>query len=389
MNDYLFPQKSELKKLKVSDINIELPDLKNSDDTKAITIGKWLANWIDKGLKDSSLSLYCVLPTKPELAYKLGVSIGTIQAALRYLEDIGYVEAKQCIGTIISDRTREDKTIRKLVSKKDLAVNAIKNYILTGGFSQGSKLPTINTIATIIGFTVNTTKIALNYLLVHNYLYTENINFKEKALFVKTLDFKQDFVIGNKVETLVEMVEKDILNYILKNCKVGDRLPAHDYFTKNLKASLKTVHDAFNSLTQKGYILPKRGKYGTLVTKLPNSNDDNSPQDRIFATATDAAFYHYEKVQKQLTKIIVNDYEIGEKLPSIKELTKQLDVSPNTIRKAFNKLAKEGYIVFSRGRYGGTFIIDKPETEEQSFKWLAVNPNYASVYSTSVNLESN
>jgi hypothetical protein len=36
--------------------------------------------------------------------------------------------------------------------------------------------------------------------------------------------------------------------------------------------------------------------------------------------------------------------------------------------------------VFSRGRYGGTFIIDMPEVENHSFKWLAVNPQYAHEY---------
>ena len=56
-------------------------------------------------------------------------------------------------------------------------------------------------------------------------------------------------------------------------------------------------------------------------------------------------------------------------------------MSPNTIRKAFHNLAKEGYLVFSRGRYGGTFVIDIPEIESQTFKWIAVNPQYAKEYS--------
>ena len=74
--------------------------------------------------------------------------------------------------------------------------------------------------------------------------------------------------------------------------------------------------------------------------------------------------------------MIAEEYDIGEKLPSIIEMSKMLDLSPNTIRKAFHNLAKEGLLVFSRGRYGGTFIIDIPEIEQQTFKWLAVNPQY-------------
>lgn len=79
--------------------------------------------------------------------------------------------------------------------------------------------------------------------------------------------------------------------------------------------------------------------------------------------------------------MIAQNYEVGDKLPSIKELSAMLDLSPNTIRKAFHNLAQEGYLVFSRGRYGGTFVIDIPEVESQAFKWLAVNPLYAKEYS--------
>ena len=61
-------------------------------------------------------------------------------------------------------------------------------------------------------------------------------------------------------------------------------------------------------------------------------------------------------------------------------LSKEMDLSPNTIRKAFKNLASEGYLTFSRGRYGGTFVIDIPETDTQAFKWLAVNPKYAETY---------
>lgn len=77
--------------------------------------------------------------------------------------------------------------------------------------------------------------------------------------------------------------------------------------------------------------------------------------------------------------MIAENYQTGDKLPSIMQLSKQLDLSPNTIRKAFNNLAKEGYLVFSRGRYGGTFVIDVPEMAENAFKWIAVNPKYAQV----------
>ena len=63
-------------------------------------------------------------------------------------------------------------------------------------------------------------------------------------------------------------------------------------------------------------------------------------------------------------------------MSSIQELSKKFDVSTNTIRKALNNLAEQGYITFGRGRYGGTFIVDKPSKENQQYQWIAINPEY-------------
>ena len=78
-------------------------------------------------------------------------------------------------------------------------------------------------------------------------------------------------------------------------------------------------------------------------------------------------------LQNKIKKIIINNYDIGSKLPSINELSKMLDVNKNTIRKALNNLAEDGILRFSRGRYGGTYVISMPETNEQTYRWLAIN----------------
>ena len=75
--------------------------------------------------------------------------------------------------------------------------------------------------------------------------------------------------------------------------------------------------------------------------------------------------------------MIFQNYDLGSKLPSMEELSKRLDVSTNTIKKALHNLAKEGYIGFSRGRYGGSFVINIPENQEPAaFRWLAVSKKY-------------
>ncbi len=383
---FMFPQKSKLTQLKISQLGWEILDLKNIDEAKSIAIGKWMASNIEKDLSNSKIQINNILPSKSDFAYMLGVSIGTIQNAIRYIEDLGYVESKQCIGTLIKDYKKPSVTIRKLTSKRDLAVEAIKRYILTDGFKVGSQLPSSRTIATIIDYSPNTTRLALEYLATKNIICHRYTNAKDSGWFLMSLDFdvNSNSAVAHS-ETLVDMVVKDLEAYIVANLKVGDRIPPHSVLSNGLKASVKTVHDALKVLIDKGILLARRGRYGTTVVKIPGNNMNVSlkPETSIFAPAKDTAFYHYEKTQNYIKRMIAQDYEIGDKLPSILELSKKLDLSPNTIRKAFHNLAREGYLVFSRGRYGGTFVIDIPEVESQTFKWIAVNPKYAKEYQNS------
>lgn len=382
-DSYMFPCKSALTKLKISDITFELPDLKNCEDSKSVVIGKWLSEWIKNDLASGKIQINNIIPSKAEFAYLLGVSIGTMQNAFRYLEDIGFVESKQCIGTMVKDYKNSKSTVRKLTSKRDLAVESIKRYIKNDGFKIGEQLPSSSTVATIIGFSANTTRLALETLATQNIVSHKFKNARDCTWTVENLDYDtKNGVIQQSSETLVDMVVKDLENYINSNLKIGDKMPAHGELSKYLKASLKTVHDALKVLIDRGILLARRGRYGTSVIKMPNGKLSNvKPETSIFAPAKDTAFYHYEKTQNYIKRMIAEEYEIGDKLPSIMELSQTLDLSPNTVRKAFHNLAKEGYLVFSRGRYGGTFVIDIPEIEAQTtFKWLAVNPQFAKQY---------
>lgn len=382
-DNYIFPKKSELSKIKISAIDVKLPDLKNIEESKSVAIGKWIAAWITKDLAEGKIEINNILPSKSEFAYLLGVSIGTVQNALRYIEDLGYVESKQCIGTLVKDYKNSSSTVRKLTSKKDLAVEAIKQYIAEGSFKLGEKLPSSRTISTIIGFSDNTTRTALETLAISGIISHKYRNSRESGWVLNSLDFDvQAGIISQNSETLVDIIVKDLEKYITDNLKVGDKMPPHSVLAETLKASIKTIHDALKVLIDREILLARRGRYGTTVIKLPGTVlTDLKPETSIFAPAKDTAFYHYEKTQNYLKRMIAQDYQVGDKLPSIQELSAQLDLSPNTIRKAFHNLAEKGYLVFSRGRYGGTFVIDIPETNSQAFKWLAVNPQFAKEYS--------
>ena len=204
-------------------------------------------------------------------------------------------------------------------------------------------------------------------------------------------DTEKEFLKSEELsaDTLVEKVEAELKDYIKANFKVGDRLPAHQELSEILKVSIKTVHDAMKNLIEEGYLLARRGRYGTTVIKLPYENllqpqnEISIKEATIFASARDAAFYSYQKIENIIKNYIKDNFEIGDKLPSMESLSEHFDVSSNTIRKALQNLSKQGYVNFSRGRYGGTFVMDIPEDETESaetFRWLAVSPNYTITY---------
>ena len=226
---------------------------------------------------------------------------------------------------------------------------------------------------------------ALEYLCGEGILEHKFKSSRESGWKLITTNIETSSIKEIEQKTLVEKVCTDLKDFITKNHTIGEKIPSHAELSNILKASIKTVHDALSILINEGILLPHRGRYGTTVIKMPNDKNNNKHKKEmsIFAPAQATAFYYYEKTQNRIKEMIAKNYEIGEKFPSILELSKTLDLSPNTIRKAYQNLAKEGYLAFSRGRYGGTFVIDIPETGEETFKWLAVNPQYAEAYSES------
>lgn len=367
--------KAEYQKINISKLSKNLPDLKNTSEPKAMVIGKWFANVID----NSSFSAKTLLPTKAELAYLFGVSIGTMQCAMRYLEDLKYVESKQNIGTFIKLKD-EKNSVRKLTSTRDIAADRIKQYIKLSNLAKGEFLPKISEIAKIIKYSEPTTRAAIRYLVIQGILeyptQTRTLrNGKLSGYMVKTLDFTfNSSSDNNEPETLVSKIEKDLIEYIQSNKKVGDRLPSISELSVKFFVSPKTIFDALKQLSNQGIVISMRGRYGTVVSRMPNDEDIPIIKEKsIFAPAQDAMVYHYQKTQNQIRNMILDNYSIGDKLPSIKELSQTLDLNTNTIQRAIHNLSNEGYLKIVKGRFGGIFVIDLPEESEQTYKWIAIN----------------
>jgi DNA-binding transcriptional regulator YhcF (GntR family) len=49
----------------------------------------------------------------------------------------------------------------------------------------------------------------------------------------------------------------------------------------------------------------------------------------------------------------------GEKLSSVRDMSKQLEVNPNTVQRAYLEMEREMLVYTKRGQ--GTFIVDEPE----------------------------
>ena len=125
--------------------------------------------------------------------------------------------------------------------------------------------------------------------------------------------------------------------------------------------SIKTVHDAIKYLTKEGLLYIRRGQFGTIVAKDSDTSNET---------------YLYLKYEQKLRQYIAENFEIGNKLPTIKEFATLYNTSEKTIKKSLDSLAEDGYITYVRGRYGGTFVTDIPQASNEAYKWLAISTDY-------------
>lgn len=371
----------EQRKISVSELPCEIPDFTSSYEPKESLIKKWIINWICDAIQKKKIKENDILPKKSEISDYLGVSVGTVQNAIRYVEDEGYLKSKQRLGTMICAASNPIK-LEKSVSKRDKSIIAVQRVIIDKSYKIGKSVPSTRKMAEIIGVSQNTTRLAYEYLQKIGILASRNSRGNESNWILKdhpTIS-EEDAALSEKItsETLVKKLTQHLKVYLVENYNVGEKIPSHEELAKILKVSVKTVHDCVKQLADEGIILSRRGRYGSILSKNPFNNAfEPLKENSIFAKAHDAALYSYQKTESEIINMIKTNFKPGDKLPSMKELSKTFDVSTNTIRKALNNLANNGYITFGRGRFGGTFLIEVPEDiQRQPYQWLSINPEY-------------
>lgn len=95
---------------------------------------------------------------------------------------------------------------------------------------------------------------------------------------------------------------------------------------------------------------------GTLVYYI-----DNTPTYFFFNGGEKLEFNEKLPIYIQIMdylkrKIATREINGGEKLPSVRELSKELQVNPNTVQRSYQELERENLVFTQRGM--GTFVVD-------------------------------
>lgn len=86
----------------------------------------------------------------------------------------------------------------------------------------------------------------------------------------------------------------------------------------------------------------------------------------------------YLQIQSLINQqIIAGKYALGAKLPSVRDLSVQLEVNINTIQKAINELVQEGVVVTKRGL--GNFVTENLQIVDE-LKEQLINQTIGDMY---------
>lgn len=93
----------------------------------------------------------------------------------------------------------------------------------------------------------------------------------------------------------------------------------------------------------------------------------------------------YEQIKNEIiSQILSDDLKEGESLPSIRTLAKDIKISVMTVKKAYDELERDGYILTQQGK--GSFVslksnelakeMKQREIEEYIFKIVELSKKY-------------
>ena len=372
-----------MKHLTLDDIKIPKPDFKTQKIPKGQAISSWLIEWIKYSLEHGIADIGDFIPAKEELALFLGVSSATIQNSIRYVKNLGWLISKQSSGTTIADYYYKDLKQDDGLFHGSIIETKIKKIVIDKMIKFNCPIPSVKELSELTQVSSNTIRMALLNLEVRGYL--EKIHLrgnKYSWLYKKEFEFTKEELKQESTNdncTLTNQLVEKIQNYLEKTYKYGDRILSNQAFSNMFEVSIKTINDTMKILASRGFIMPRRGRYGTIYLGNSDKSQKNSFMDserkKLSPQNPKKFAYSWQKTLQHLKKHIAQNYEIGDKISTIRKLASILNVSPNTVRRALSDLVQNGYLITKCGKSGGIFIIDMPELEGDSYKWLALNPD--------------
>jgi DNA-binding GntR family transcriptional regulator len=327
-------KKKNLTALTVADLPKEKPDLNHKKIARFQHIAEWMSEWISNGLQDKTLSDKHLLPNKYAIAKYLEVSVGTIQNAIRYIEDQGFVESKKCFGTLIRPSNKPNRLFYKSENQRDRAVKVIKKFIVDNDYLTGEFLPSARHLSLSLQIKLSTLNLALNFLDTSEIL--ENRGKRGNKL---NWRIKRIPTLGNESDETSTKLADDIKQFIKKEYQCGDKIPSTCKLAESFMVSQRSICIAMAQLTREGVIHRMRGRYGTFVT-----SKEVHPPTYLHSTA-------YEQL---LT--IISEQEPGSKLPNTEALAQRINQSYTTTQRALQAITTQGSIASKKGKYGGRFV---------------------------------
>lgn len=80
----------------------------------------------------------------------------------------------------------------------------------------------------------------------------------------------------------------------------------------------------------------------------------------MFAINIEGGAPIYEQLIKRITELIINgSLTENEKLPTVREVAKELGINPNTVQKAYQLLEQQGFIYSMQGKGSYISSLDK------------------------------
>ena len=369
-----------MRRLSLEDIKIARPDFTKSKIPKGQVISLWLIEWAKYALEHGIADIGDLIPSKEEFADFLGVSTATIQNSIRYGKNLGYFVSRQSIGTTISDIYSKDLKFDDTIFKGNIAECKIKKIVIDQRIKFNYPLPSIKELSNLTQISQNTIRASLNKFETEGYLKKARLKGNKYCwIYIKEFELSEEEIkngIKDENFTLSHQLVNKIQEYLEKTYKKGDKILPNLALSNMFDVSIKTINDAMKVLSSKGVILSRRGKYGTIYLGRKSKDEYMTLENKTLQSKDNKKYiYAWQKALSHLKKHIIENYKAGDKIATIRELASVLKISPNTVRRALLNLIQSGNLISKRGKSGGIYIVEMPPKEEETYRWLALNPD--------------